>query len=119
MATLALCDLARRVHNGQSLVIDQQSCEEGPPPDLLMGLFGTTAFYDHVTSTQLVPLDKAVRLTRLLRSMRVSNEHAWRGCHSHMVTATESSQIHGQWDRDRSARARPLLMAQHCLAVAA
>jgi hypothetical protein len=37
-----------------------------------MGLFGTTAFYDHITSTQMVPLDKCVRLTRLLREIRVS-----------------------------------------------
>lgn len=59
-----------RVHNGQTLLIEQQSCEEGPPADLLMGMFGTTAFYDHVTSTQLAPLDKLVRVTRLLRSMR-------------------------------------------------
>jgi hypothetical protein len=53
-------------------VAEQRAGEDGPPPDLLMGLFGTTAFYDHVTSTQLVSLEKVVRLTRLLRSMRVS-----------------------------------------------
>jgi hypothetical protein len=53
-------------------VLEQQSCEEGPPRDLLMGLFGTTAFYEHVTSTQMLPLEKCARLTRVLRGMRVS-----------------------------------------------
>lgn len=61
-----------RVHNGQKLVTEQQSCEEGPPPDLLMGLFGTTCFYDHITSTSMVDLTAMAKLTRLLRTMRVS-----------------------------------------------
>lgn len=68
---------ANRVHNGQALDLEQQSCEEGPPRDLLMGLFGTTAFYDHVTSTQMLHLDKCVRLTRVLRGMRVSQPNQY------------------------------------------
>ena len=53
IATVCYCYYVPcRVHNGQSLSLQQQSCED-PPKDLLMGLFGTTAFYDHVTSTQV------------------------------------------------------------------
>jgi hypothetical protein len=44
---------ARRVHNGQRLQLQQDSCEEGPPRDLLLGLFGCLAFYDHLTSNQV------------------------------------------------------------------
>jgi hypothetical protein len=61
------------VHNGQTLSLQQASCEEGAPRDLLHGLFGCLVFYDHVTSSQLLPLGDAVKLSRMLRTVRVGD----------------------------------------------
>ncbi|KAF6264373.1 hypothetical protein COO60DRAFT_178714 [Scenedesmus sp. NREL 46B-D3] len=63
-----------RVHNGQDLRLDQRGPDgDGPPPSLLMGLFGCLIFYDHVTSNAMQSLDEMVKKTRLFRSIRVGD----------------------------------------------
>lgn len=64
--------LHRRVHNGQDLRLHQRGASGGPPPNLLMGLFGCLIFYDHVTSNALQSLEEMVQKTALFRSIRVS-----------------------------------------------
>lgn len=59
--------LSCRVHNGQDLHMHHRD-----PANLLLGLFGTLIFYDHVTSNALLPLEEMVRVTKILRSIRVS-----------------------------------------------
>ncbi|WIA35184.1 hypothetical protein OEZ86_003649 [Tetradesmus obliquus] len=59
-----------RVHNGQDLRLHQRGASGGPPPNLLMGLFGCLIFYDHVTSNALQSLEEMVQKTALFRSIR-------------------------------------------------
>jgi len=44
-----------------------------------MGLFGCLAFYDHITSNAMLTLHSAVKLTKLLRTMRVRGGGRGRG----------------------------------------
>jgi hypothetical protein len=68
---LSLQPLHCRVHNGQDLRLRQRGAGGGPPPNLLMGLFGCLIFYDHVTSNAMQSLEEMVQKTELFRSIRV------------------------------------------------
>jgi hypothetical protein len=61
------------VHNGQDLRLHQRGPNDGPPPNLLMGLFGCLIFYDHVTSNAMQSLEEVVKKTALFMSIRVGN----------------------------------------------
>eukprot|EP00879_Flechtneria_rotunda_P020847 GHRR01021948.1.p1 GENE.GHRR01021948.1~~GHRR01021948.1.p1 ORF type:complete len:265 (+),score=31.16 GHRR01021948.1:225-1019(+) len=60
-----------RVVNGQDLKLrEQPTASNDPPANLLMGLFGTLVFYEHVTSNAMKPLSEVVMLTLLLQAAR-------------------------------------------------
>lgn len=70
---LCCCCCCLRVCNGQDLKLSAPRDDPNwAPPNLLMGLFGTLMFYDHVSSNAMISLEAAVKMSKMLRSIRVS-----------------------------------------------